>query len=217
MRKALKIIAIIMPFVVFVLFFIPSYTMIHDFRDAVESGSITIEEGSAYHEYNSSMYNVCAGYVSNIDYLVENGDAFLEEQVISNLSSLRTSLACTIVFFIIAVGFSVAIAFFSRKHPLMCCLNIVSSSFFWVWTLAVTDGTLFHPFTFTVSFPHAAFYISLILSAFFLAVFIAYAIKWLKPRLASIPPREHKPTKSERIAELEARVRELENRDSTND
>ena len=137
MNKALKTIAIIMPFVVFVLFFLPSYTMIHDFRDAVESGSITIEEGSAYQEYNSSVYNVCAGYVSNIDYLVENGDAFLEEQVISNLSSLRTSLACTIAFFIIAVGFSVAIAFFSRKHPLMCCLNIVSSSFFWVWTLAV--------------------------------------------------------------------------------
>lgn len=217
MSKALKIIAIIMPFVVFVLFFIPSYTMTHDFRDAVESGGIVIEEGSAYHEYNSSVYNVCAGYVSNIDYLVEHGDAFLEEQVISNLSSLRTSLACTIVFFIIAVGFSVALAFFSRKHPLMCCLNIVSSSFFWVWTLAVTDGTLFHPSTFTVTFPNAAFYISLILSAFFLAVFIAYAVKLLKARLANIPPREHKPTKSERIAELEARVRELENRNGSND
>lgn len=56
--------------------------------------------------------------------------------------------------------------------------------------------------------PHAAFYISLILSAFFLAVFIAYAVKWLKARLASIPPREHKPTKSERIAELERQVAE---------
>ena len=58
--------------------------------------------------------------------------------------------------------------------------------------------------------PYAAFYISLILSAFFLAVFIAYAVKWLKARLARIPPREHKPTKSERIAELERQVAELQ-------
>ena len=202
MSKALKIIAIIMPFVVFVLFFIPSYTTIYDFRDAVEDGSITIVTGSAYNETNYSVYDVCGAHVYN---LTDRADVPTEW-----LQPSRTSLACTIVFFIIAVGFSVALAFFSRKHPLMCCLNIVSSSFFWVWTLAVTDGTLFHPFTFTITFPNAAFYISLILSAFFLAVFIAYVVKWLKARLASIPPREHKPTKSERIAELERQVAELQ-------
>lgn len=201
MSKALKIIAIIMPFVVFVLFFIPSYTTIYDFRDAVEDGSLTLINGSAYNETNYSAYGVCGGHVYNLTDRVDVPTDWLQPA--------RTSLACTIVFFIIAIGFSVALAFFSRKHPLMCCLNIVSSSFFWVWTLAVTDGTLFHPFTFTITFPNVAFYISLILSAFFLAVFIAYAVKWLKARLASIPPREHKPTKSERIAELEARVREL--------
>lgn len=202
MSKALKIIAIIMPFVVFVLFFIPAYTTIYDFRDAVEDGSITLINGSAYNETNYSVYGVCGAYVYNLTDRVDVPTDWLQPS--------RTSLACTIVFFIIAVGFSVALAFFSRKHPLMCCLNIVSSSFFWIWTLAVTDGTLFHPFTFTITFPNAAFYISLILSAFFLAVFIAYAAKWLKARLASIPPREHKPTKSERIAELERQVAELQ-------
>ena len=201
MNKALKTIAIIMPFVVFVLFFIPSYTTIYDFRDAVEDGSITIVTGSAYNVTNYSVYDMCGAYVYNLTDRVDVPIDWLQPS--------RTFLACTIVFFIIAVGFSVALAFFSRKHPLMCCLNIVSSSFFWVWTLAVTDGTLFHPFTFTVTFPNAAFYISLILSAFFLAVFIAYAVKWMKARLASIPPREHKPTKSERIAELERQVAEL--------
>lgn len=201
MSKALKIIAIIMPLIVFILFFIPSYTTIYDFRDAVEDGSITIVTGSAYNETNYSIYGMCGAYVYNLTDRVDVPTNWLQAS--------RTSLACTIAFFIIAVGFSVAITFFSRKHPLMCCLNIVSSSFFWVWTLAVTDGMLFHPSTFTVTFPHAAFYISLILSAFFLAMFIAYAVKWLKPRLASIPPRAHMPTKSERIAELERQVAEL--------
>ena len=79
--------------------------------------------------------------------------------------------------------------------------------------LAYFKGVLFKTVGFYTYTANAAFYISLILSAFFLAVFIAYAVKWLKARLDSRPPREHLPTKAERIAELEARVRELENRD----
>ena len=41
-------------------------------------------------------------------------------------------------------------------------------------------------------------------------MFVAYVVKWLKARLDRRPPREHKPTKEERIAELEARVEALE-------
>ena len=123
--------------------------------------------------------------------------------------------SCTIAFFILALALSIASAILSRKHPVFVCLNAISAAYFWIIASVFKAD-------YTVAFPlyliklHAAFYISLILSAFFLAVFIAYAVKWLKARLDSLPPREHKPTKAERIAELEARVRELENHEPEN-
>lgn len=89
--------------------------------------------------------------------------------------------------------------------PCSIALNILPLSYFWI---AAISFKIAYKEVLTYSF-HAAFYISLILSAFFLAVFIAYAVKWLKPRLANRPPREHKPTKSELIAEPERQVAEL--------
>ena len=115
---------------------------------------------------------------------------------------------CTIAFFVLALAISIAAAILFCKHPVCVCFNAISAAYFWIYAAAVIPD--FYVWDAT---PHAAFYISLILSAFFLAVFVAYAVKWLKSRLDSLPPREHKPTKAERIAELEARVRELENRD----
>lgn len=58
---------------------------------------------------------------------------------------------------------------------------------------------------------YSAFYATLLCILFAISVFIVVLVYLppIKPR----PPREHKPTKAERIAELEARVRELENRD----
>ena len=120
------------------------------------------------------------------------------------------SQSCIIIFFIIAIAISIAGAFLFKKSPVFACLNFFSCAY-----LLITTSTIFalteRSEYLTIKL-HAAFYISLILSVFFLAVFIAYAVKWLKARLDSLPPREHKPTKAERIAELEARVRELENR-----
>ena len=118
---------------------------------------------------------------------------------------------CTIAFFILALAISIAAAILFCKHPVCVCFNAISTAYFWIYAAVVIPD--FYVWDAT---PHAAFYISLILSAFFLAVFIAYAVKWLKSRLDSRPPREHKPTKAERIAELEARVRELENREPQN-
>ena len=125
------------------------------------------------------------------------------------MSSIAVEQGCVIAFFIVSLALSVAFIFLCRKRIECCAFNILSVSYFWIAAIAFKleyTGVINYTF-------HAAFYISLILSAFFLAVFVAYAAKWLKARLDSLPPREHKPTKAERIAELEARVRELENRD----
>ena len=116
---------------------------------------------------------------------------------------------CTIAFFILALAISIIAAILLRKQLLYVCLNAIAAAYFWIYYAIVAKSDIYIQH----GLPHAAFYISLILSAFFLAVFIAYAVKWLKARLDSRPPREHKPTKEERIAELEARVRELESRD----
>ena len=124
------------------------------------------------------------------------------------------SQSCIIIFFIIAIAISIAGAFLFKKSPVFACLNFFSCAY-----LLITTSTIFalteRSEYLTIKL-HAAFYISLILSAFFLALFGAYAVKWLKARLDSRPPREHKPTKAERIAELEASVRELENRKPQN-
>lgn len=111
---------------------------------------------------------------------------------------------CTIAFFVLALAISIAAAILFCKHPVCVCFNAISAAYFWIYAAVVIPD--FYVWDAT---PHAAFYISLILSAFFLAVFIAYAVKWLQPRLANRPPRPHKPTKSERIAELERQVAEL--------
>ena len=170
MKKALRVVSIAMPFVVFALFFVPFLVIVQG-------------EGSMVRRLTFSTFQ-CA----------QSWDSVLQ--------------GCTIAFFIFTLAISIAAAILSRKHLICVCLNAVSVAYFWIYTAIVMPD--FYVWDTT---PHAAFYISLILSAFFLAVFVAYAVKWLKVRLDSLPPREHKPTKAERIAELEARVRELENRD----
>ena len=108
--------------------------------------------------------------------------------------------------FVISTLISIVCAFLTQKHSVAVCGNILSFSSIWIFASVLIAYYRQHNYQYS---SRAAFYISLILSAFFLAVFIAYAVKLLKPRLASIPPREHKPTKSERIAELERQVAEL--------
>lgn len=179
MSKALKIIAIIMPFVIFILFFIPmlSVNLVSEFDDNLNPTDFIMINESAYIAASEHLNQ------QNIDWA-----------------------ALIISLFIIALLISFCCAIVSVRKIITCFFNIVSLTYF--WSLAIAEKQYLSDFTTSSSF-HAAFYISLILSAFFLAVFIAYAVKWLKPRLASIPPREHKPTKSERIAELERQVAEL--------
>ena len=66
---------------------------------------------------------------------------------------------------------------------------------------------------------YAAIYILLavILLLAVVILLLALYLPLKEPAPRAPRSREHKPTKSERIAELEARVRKLENRDSSND
>lgn len=179
MTKTLRIIAIIMPFVVFILFFIPmlSVNLVSEFDDNLNSTDFIIINESAYVSASEHLNQ------QNIDWAALIISLFI--------TALLISFCCAIV---------------SVRKIITCFFNIVSLTYF--WSLAIAEKQYLSDFTTSSSF-HAAFYISLILSAFFLAVLIAYAVKWLKPRFANRPPREHKPTKSERIAELERRVAEL--------
>ena len=177
MTKALRIIAIIMPFVLLSLFFVPFSSMTRVYEEVVYTDQI-------------SFFSIA------------------QDRIFNTLASIVVSV------FVVSTLISIVCAFLTQKHSVAVCGNILSFSSIWIFASVLIAYYRQHNYQYS---PHAAFYISLILSAFFLAVFIAYAVKWLKARLASIPPREHKPTKSERIAELEARVRELENRDSSND
>ena len=175
MSKALRIIAIVMPFVVFVLFFVPLL------KQSMPDWFIELmgHDGGVFSLRNFAM------------------------------SSITIEQGCVITFFVVSLALSSLFAVLCHKQIACCAFNILPLSYFWIAAIAFEQeykGIMDYSF-------HAAFYISLILSAFFLAVFVAYAVKWLKARLDRRPPREHKPTKEERIAELEARVRELENRD----
>lgn len=207
MKKALRIVSIAMPFVVLVLFFIPIYTIEADFRDA----SDVVVEGDLYTVSTGSLYDVCVGFSQRIDWLEDYPYATDD-----SIAATKSDLIYSSVFFVIAALAAVLVAVISQKRPLLCCLNTIPLAYFWIWVLAYLKGSLFKTVVFYTYTANAAFYISLILSAFFLAVFVAYAVMWLKSRLNSRPPREHKPTKAERIAELEARVRELENREPQN-
>ena len=208
MKKALRIVSIVMPFVVLVLFFIPISTTEADFRDA---SGVVIVEGDLYAVSTGSLYDACVGFSQTLDWL--EGYPYATDD---SIASTKSDLIYTSVFFVIAALAAVLVAVISQKRPLLCCLNTIPLAYFWIWVLAHFKDSLFKTVGFYTYTANAAFYISLILSAFFLAVFVAYAVKWLKSRLDSRPPREHKPTKAERIAELEARVRELENREPEN-
>lgn len=175
MKKALWVISFAMPFVVFVLFFVPLL------KQSMPDWFIELmgHDGGVFSLRNFAM------------------------------SSITVEQGCVITFFVVSLALSSLCAILCYKQIACCAFNILPLSYFWIAAIAFEQE---YKSIMDYSF-HAAFYISLILSAFFLAVFIAYAVKWLKSRLDSLPPREHKPTKAERIAELEARVRELENRD----
>ena len=123
-----------------------------------------------------------------------------QDRIFHTLASIVISV------FIVSTLISIVCAFLTQKHSVAVCGNILSFSSIWIFASVLIAYYRQHNYQYS---PHAAFYISLILSAFFLAVFIAYAVKWLQPRLANRPPRPHKPTTSERIAELERQVAEL--------
>ena len=170
MSKGLRLLAIVMPFVILGLFFMPLLSMTRVFEDATYTDLI-------------SLYSIAKDRFLNV------------------LASIVIGL------FVISLVISIVCSILAQKRIATIYGNILSLSSIWIIASVLLAFYTQHNYQYS---PHAAFYISLILSVFFLAVFIAYAVKWLQPRLANRPPRPHKPTKSERIAELERQVAELQ-------
>lgn len=104
--------------------------------------------------------------------------------------------------------------FFSKKYPFIFLWSGLPFSVVFFGTIYMV--TLFGN-------PNAAVFIMAVVYAFYLlslCTAIWYAVKhglFHNLKLRINPPREHKPTKAERIAELEARVRALENRNGSDD
>ena len=100
--------------------------------------------------------------------------------------------------------------FVSKKHPYSFLASLIPFSVVFFGTIYMVDGMSLW------SSPSAGVFIMAAIYAFLLLVAVAWALPLIKrtiERCKDRPPREHKPTKAERIAELEARVRELESRD----
>lgn len=93
----------------------------------------------------------------------------------------------------------------AKKHPFYFLSSLIPFSVIFFGTIYMVSGWAKSDVP-----PSAGVFIMAIIYACLLFIaFIWLYTTWLKPRLASIPPREHKPTKSERIAELERQVAEL--------
>ena len=106
-----------------------------------------------------------------------------------------------------------AAVFVSKKHPYFFLASLIPFSVVFFGTIYMVDGMSLW------SSPSAGVFIMAAIYAFLLIVAIAWALPLIKRAIEGFknrPPREHKPTKAERIAELEARVRELENREPEN-
>lgn len=148
MSKGLRLLAIVMPFVIVGLFFMPLLSMTRVFEDSTYTDLI-------------SLYSIAKD------------------------RSLNVLASVVIGLFIISLVISIVCSILAQKRIATIYGNILSLSGIWIIASVLLAFYTQHNYQYS---SHAAFYISLILSVFFLAVFIAYAVKWLKARLASIPP-----------------------------
>ena len=125
----------------------------------------------------------------------------------------------TPVFALILFVFSVAGVILALKFPKI----ITGSLAFLVYVLyrelqglgAVTDNMASDVVAKQVTYSVFLLLFTLAIIVFIALILIAYCVHNNRAE-CPVPPREHKPTKAERIAELEARVRELENREPQN-
>lgn len=112
--------------------------------------------------------------------------------------------AILFVYLILWVNQIIAILL-AKKHPFYFLSCLIPFSVIFFGTIYMVSGWAKSDVP-----PSAGVFIMAIIYACLLFVaFIWLYTAWLKPRLANRPPRPHKPTKSERIAELERQVAEL--------
>ena len=132
---------------------------------------------------------------------------------------LTYSYFITPVFALILFVFSVAGVILALKFPKI----ITGSLAFLVYVLyrelqglgAVTDNMASDIVAKQVTYSVFLLLFTLAIIVFIALILIAYCVHNNRAE-CPVPPREHKPTNEERIAELEARVRELENREPEN-
>lgn len=125
----------------------------------------------------------------------------------------------TPVFALILFVFSVAGVILALKFPKI----ITGSLAFFVYVLyrelrglgVITDNMASDIVAKQVTYSVFLLLFTLAIIVFIALILIAYCVHNNRAE-CPVPPREHKPTKAERIAELEARVRELENREPEN-
>ena len=126
----------------------------------------------------------------------------------TNVEELQLySFAILFVFLSLWITQIVAI-FLSKKRPFSFLASIIPFSVVYFGTIYMVASWAEYDVP-----PSAGVFIMTLIYAFLLLVVVAWMQPFIKKAIDSRPPREHKPTKEERIAELEARVRELENRD----
>lgn len=122
----------------------------------------------------------------------------------------------TPIFALLLFVFSVTGVILALKFPKI----ITGSLAFLVYVLyrelqglgAVTDNMASDIVAKQVTYSVFLLLFTLAIIVFIALILIAYCVHSNRAE-CPVPPREHKPTNAERIAELEARVRELENRD----
>ncbi len=126
----------------------------------------------------------------------------------------------TPIFALLLFVFSVASVILALKFPKI----ITGSLAFFVYVLyrelrglgAVTDNMASELVAKQVAYSVFLLLFTLAIIILIALILIAYCVHDKNRTECPIPPREHKPSKAERIAELEARVRELENREPEN-
>ena len=151
-----------------------------------------------YEQFENSAFKI----LNNLCSLVSDSNNIPDE----SLSEYQLYLfAILFVYLVLWVNQIIAILL-AKKHPFYFLSSLIPLSVIFFGTIYMVSGWAKSDVP-----PSAGVFIMAIIYACLLFIaFIWFYTAWLKPRLANRSPREHKPTKSERIAELERQVAELQ-------
>lgn len=104
-----------------------------------------------------------------------------------------------LLFFLILWIMQIANIILARKIPLLNVFSTIPFTGIFIYSMYIFADS-------TIQIPHIGFFVILLIFCFYLFETIVV----ITLRLPNCKPREHKPTDKERIAELERRITELE-------